>query len=282
MRRFFPRWSLLLLSSSLVLAPASLYADDRGRPGPPAFTRSEIVRFLTTARVVKQKELSTGVTNSLRASLTDGRITHDAHVQTIDEARPYFRSIEGTELNFRDSYKYNIAAYRLDQLLELNMVPCSVERKFKGKTGAFTWWVDEVLMTELQRYREKMEPPDLEAWDRQLYAVRVFDQLIYNMDRNLGNLLITKDWKVWMIDHTRAFRKHRKLKNPKALLKCDRKLLAKLRELDEETLKQELGAYLTNGEIRGLLARRDAIVKHFDEQTAKQGETEVLYDLNRD
>ena len=36
--------------------------------------------------------------------------------------------------------------------------------------------------------------------------VRVFDQLIGNIDRNVGNLLITSDWRIWAIDHTRAFR----------------------------------------------------------------------------
>jgi hypothetical protein len=237
--------------------------------------------FLAAARVVKHRGLSKGVTNSLRATLNDGRLTHDAHIQTINQARPTYQTFRGTELNFRDTYKFNIAAHRLDQLLELNMVPCSVERKFYGKNGAFTWWVDDVLMTEDVRFRKKIKAPDPGAWNGQIYAVRVFDQLIYNMDRNLGNLVITKGWKLWMIDHTRAFRWHRKLKNSKDLVKCDRKLLTKLRELDEETLTQQLGAYLTRMEIRGLLARRDAIVKHFDEQIAKQGEAAVLYALSR-
>ena len=39
-----------------------------------------------------------------------------------------------------------------------------------------------------------------------MQIVRLFDQLIYNIDRNLGNLMITNDWTIWAIDHTRAFR----------------------------------------------------------------------------
>src|SRR5262249_14760818 len=118
-------------------------------------------------------------------------------------------------------------------------------------------------------------------WNQQMYLCRVFDQLIYNTDRNLGNLLITKDWKIWMIDHTRAFRTMKDLKSPKDLVQCDRNLLAKLRELNREMLEHKLGHYLTKMEIDGLLSRRDRIVKFFDERIAQKGEAAVLFDLDR-
>jgi hypothetical protein len=86
------------------------------------------------------------------------------------------------------------------------MIPVSVERKVGGKTSAITWWVDDVMMDEMKRTNKKIDPPDRDIWNKQMYVVRVFDQLIYNTDRNLGNLLIDKNWRLWMIDHTRAFR----------------------------------------------------------------------------
>jgi hypothetical protein len=104
--------------------------------------------------------------------------------------------------------------------------------------------------------------------------------LIYNTDSNLGNLLISKEWKIWMIDHTRAFRMMKELQNPKNLSQCDRKLLTKLKELNHEVLEQKLGRYLTKSEIQGLLCRRDQIVKFFDEQVAQKGEAAVLFDLD--
>ena len=155
-----------------------------------------------------------GITNSQRATLDDGRLKHDAHIQTVDIQKASFQTATRTELNFRDSYKFNMAAYELDKLLELNMVPVSVERKVGGDMAAVTWWVDDTLMTELDRHKKKMEPPDLKTWNPQMYVCRVFDQLIYNTDRNLGNLVITKDWKIWMIDHTRAFRTMKDLPDP--------------------------------------------------------------------
>ena len=136
-------------------------------------------------------------------------------------------------------------------------------------------------MTELDRKKKKIEPPDQHSWNQQMYVCRVFDQLIYNTDRNLGNLVISKDWKIWLIDHTRAFRDMKDLRSPTDLVECDRKLLAKLRELNKETLTKELGRYLTQMEIEGLLARRDKIVHFFDEQIAQKGETAVLFDLER-
>lgn len=126
-----------------------------------------------------------------------------------------------------------------------------------------------------------MEPPDQHYWNQQMYVCRVFDQLIYNTDRNLGNLVITKDWNIWMIDHTRAFRMMKDLKSAKDLVQCDRKLLGKLRELNNEVLTKQLGHYLNPMQIEGLLARRDKIVKFFDEQVAQKGEAAVLYDLER-
>src|SRR5206468_852604 len=174
------------------------------------------------------------------------------------------------------TWKFNIAAYRLDQILELNMTPMSVERSVLGKSSAVTCWLDG-MMLEVDRKKKHLEPPDHDAWNRQMYVVRVFDQLIFNTDRNLQNLLTDKEWRIWMIDHTRAFRMRTDLQEVKNLVKCDRKLLAGLRKLDVATL-QELKPYVTDLEIKGLLARRDKIVKFFDNAIAAKGESAVLYD----
>lgn len=240
----------------------------------PPLSDSAIEEFLRTAKVVSTKTLGTGITNSKKAVLESGTLRHDAHVQTVDEQQREFQGRRGAELNFRDSWRYNVAAYKLDRLLDLRMTPVSVERKVGGSTGAVTWWVDDVLMDETKRLKEKTPPPDPHLWNCQMFVVRVFDQLISNTDRNTGNLVIDKDWRLWMIDHTRAFRTSRELLNQKNLDKCRRDLLPRLKALNEEQLKQELKGYLTGEEIKALLARRDAIVAHF----AARGE-DALYDM---
>jgi len=242
-------------------------------------SRAEKAEFLLNAKPSKRRPAGKGVTGSERATFSDGKIEHDAHIQSIDEEKASFTTARGTELNFKDSYKFNIAAYRLDQILGLNMTPVSVERRIGGKSSAVTWWVDDVLMDEEARHKNNVEPPDKDAWNQQMYIVRVFDQLIYNTDRNLGNMLIDKSWNIWMIDHTRAFRLQTKLENPKNLVTCERRLLAGLRKLDEDTLMEQLRPYLTKSEVKALLARRDLIVKFFDQAVAEKGESAILYDL---
>ena len=222
--------------------------------------------FLRTARIVTTHGVNKGVTNTLRVTMSDGRITHDASVQRIDEHKTVFeKSTGGSELNFKDTYQFNIAGWRLARLLGLeDMVPPSVERKFHGQSAAFTWWVDDVLMDEVARTSKKLTSPDPDRWNNEMYVVRVFDQLIFNTDRNLTNLLIDKQWRIWMIDHTRAFRMQRTLLDPRNLVKCDRNLLARMQSLDSSTLERELAPYANKEEIRGLLARRDLIVNFFE------------------
>jgi hypothetical protein len=121
--------------------------------------------------------------------------------------------------------------------------------------------VDDVLMDEGQRLKSKKAAPDATLWNQQMWLVRMFDQLIYNVDRNLGNLVIDTRWTIWMIDHSRAFRTHDQLKTPANLSKIDRQVFDRLKALDEPTLKKTMADYLTPSEIRGLLKRRDLIVQ---------------------
>lgn len=232
-------------------------------PSPAALTQAQKEQFLLKAKIIKSTGAKGGITGTTRATLSDGTLTHDAGIQTIDEFKTQFQGTGGTEFNFKDTYKFNIAAYKLDRILGLNMVPVHVQRSFNGQAGAFSWWVDDVTMTELERTAKKITPPDNDNWNLQMYCVRVFDQLIFNVDRNLGNLVIDKQWQMWMIDHSRSFRLHGDLKEAKNLVKCDAGLLAAMQKLEFNSLKTELKDYLNDGEIRGLLKRRDKIVAFF-------------------
>ncbi|MBM3997884.1 MAG: hypothetical protein FJ303_27655 [Planctomycetes bacterium] len=240
-----------------------------------AMTWQEKEEFLRNAKIVKTKGAQKGVTGTVQVTLSDGKLTHDASVQRIDESKAKFEGAAGaSEINFRDSYKFNIAAWKLALMLGLeDMVPPSVERFYSGSAAAYTWWIDDVMMDEGERLKKKTEAPDKNEWNKELLVMHVFDQLIHNMDRNVGNMLIDKQWHLWMIDHTRAFRLFRQVKNPKMLQKCDRALLEKMKTLTEANLREAMGVYLTREEVRGLLGRRDAIVKPF----AAKGDS-VLYD----
>jgi hypothetical protein len=212
--------------------------------------------------------------------MTDGRITHDAQIQDVNIEKAIFEvGPKHSEINFKDLFRYNVAAYRLSRLLGLDNVPVSVERVVDGKPSAVTWWLDDVAMEEGEREKKKIEGNSLRR--RNYYAVMlVFDELIQNRDRNKGNILWSSDWTLWMIDHTRAFRLGKDLLRPNALTICDRALLDRMRELTRPALVEAVGKSLTTPEIDALLARRDRIVKLFDERIASLGQGRVLFTLN--
>src|ERR1039457_2512349 len=214
------------------LAAGFLTISAQSGPAPAAgLTRAQKEEFLLKAKIVNAKEAAKGITSTLRATLSDGQLTHDASIQRIDETKHNYQTTMGVEMLFRDSWMFNVAAYKLDRLLGLNMIPTTVELSYQGNHGSFTWWVDDVLMDEEQRQAKKQQSPDQNSWNIQMNIVNVFDQLIYNTDRNMGNLL-----------------------------------LEKLKQLDEATLKKEIGAYTDSMEIKGLLARRDKIVRAFEQK----------------
>lgn len=255
---------LPVLALAVVVTVSPLAITTAAQSPTRELSREEQAAFLERAKIVRERKMSRGVTGTVRATLSDGGRTHDASIQTVDEYKTVFRGSRGTEMGFHDSWRYNLAAYHLDVLLELGMVPVTVERRHKSQSASFTWWVDDVMMDETERYKKKIVAPDATRWSHQLWTLRIFDQLIDNTDRNLGNMLIDRAWRVWMIDHTRAFRRRSELRNKANLTKIDRQLLARLKALDATRVGQAVGRWLREWEIAPILARRDRIVEHFE------------------
>jgi hypothetical protein len=244
----------------------------------PALTKEQMKQFLLTAKVIKSGPAHKGSTDTFRLTLTDGNITHDAHFQPIDEHKAIQQMISGRmEMNFVDSYKYNIAAYQLAEMLGLDdMVPIYVERKWNGKIGSFGWWLP-VKMDEADRIKQKIPIPDADRWNKQMYKILVLDQLVYDTDANLSNVLIDQDWKLYRIDFSRAFRLFKTLNNENELVQCDRQLFTKLKALDGNELAARTTGFLNKHEVQAVMARRDKIVDHFQKLIAEKGEGEVLY-----
>ncbi len=264
-------WVVVILAAGLVPAAAG--------EEPSEWTDRQMEEFLLRAEITTLETLDIGVTRSQKAVLSLGEVTHDAHVQTVDISKKKAKLGNRTVFDFRDSYRYNIAGYHLDRILGLDMVPVSVARTVRGKRAAVTWWVDDVLMMEMERVAGNIQPPEPGRWVRQNHRVMVFSELIYNTDLNLGNLLITRDWKIWMIDFSRAFRRFKRLANPNRLKAIDSRLLDRLRGLTRQELDAGLESSLTKGERAALLARRDRIVRFFEERASQPGGAGVIYDL---
>ena len=258
--------------AGLVLATAT------GAPAQPR-DKALIQEFMLTAEIVDAVAIDRGVTKPWRLTLRHGEITHDVAFSSVNEQRLRQRLGRRQELNFVDAYRYNIAAYRVAELLGIDhMMPVTVERDWHGTPGAMTWWIDDVMMNEETRLAPPRQwPEDMQTFNQQYYRMLVFAELVYDTDRNQGNVLYGSDWKLWMIDFTRAFRLWDELQAPQNVTKCDRDLLERMRGLTRARLEEQTRPYLTSGEVRALLGRRDKLVEHFESLIEQKGERLVLY-----
>ena len=266
----------LMVSVVTLVLSTPAYGQQQSAAASSLVTRSEREAFLAKAGFASDSP--TDGRSSWRAVLDDGTRRHDASVVTADGSGP-------TQLN----YRFNVAAYELDKLLGLNLVPPTVERSVHGRPASVIWWLDDFALNELDRRRKGINPPDLDRWDRQVQAVRVFDELISNTYRDTApplflnsvwdNLLITTDWTIWITDHTGSFRTRQDLQDPDSLVRCPRSVLGRLRGLNRPRLQQALERYLSSQQLDALEVRRARIVKHFDDQIGSRGASVVLYDL---
>jgi hypothetical protein len=240
---------------------------------------AEAEAFLKTAEVVKTTALRLGVTHSEQVTLSDGARTFKVAWKTIDERQHGTKSLEGggLALEFVDSWKYEVAAYELDKLLGLDLVPPTVERHIGGKDGALQMWVEGVI-TEWERVKKKLRPPSPERWNRQIHAVRLLHALTYNTDyRNLRNELVDPEFRVYAIDFSRAFRVQDFIPTEKDLQRFPRDPLERMKALDRPRLDAALGQWLTGPEIEGVLRRRDRILAIVEERVREKGEAAVLF-----
>ena len=149
--------------------------------------------------------------------------------------------------------------------------------RFQREAQAASAWLP-VRMDEVERHNQKLTAPDPDAWNKQMYKVRVLDELVYDTDANLTNLLIGEDWKIWRVDFTRAFQLSKDLRDPKGLERCDRQLLEKLNTLDGNEVAEPPKHYLNKDEMKAVMARPDKIiVEQFQKLIAEKGEKEVFY-----
>ncbi len=221
-------------------------------------TDRELEEFLATGDIAAKKEIGTGITRPLKITITKGDKSINAVFKTLDS-----RPVTNREYEDADRYHYDVAAYRLDRMLDLQMVPVAVIRKIDGKEGVLQYWVENSIN---ERDREETKAP-FESYckkDQQYWMRFIFDILIYNEDRNLTNILWTKnDFMMVFIDHTRAFRLSGKRPKQyrKAPLYVSDLLQKKLESLNMDNLTENLSPYLNNTQIRAILNRRDRIIK---------------------
>jgi hypothetical protein len=245
----------------------------------PFETDTELMEFLRTAKVVSSQKVEGGTSKARKVLLEKNGIRLNAIFRNISIYKHKIVFEGGlTKYFFRDDARLEVAAYKLAKLLGISNVPPAVERKLFRTRGTVQLWV-ESAMTEKQRNEKDLFPEDIELWRLQIQVMRLFDNLLYNDDRNLGNILFDSDWKLWMVDHTRTFRRHKELPCPKTIVKVERSLWENLRDLDPQVLKETLKPYLLPAEMRGLLKRQELLIELVEDLIEKRGETLILFDF---
>jgi hypothetical protein len=221
---------------------------------------TEYESFIATAPFDRFEDVPIGVTHPRRAFFKPGGLAESVAWKVLPTGRPN---------GFWESYKSEIAAYELDKRLELGMVPVAVEKRWKNEVGAAILWLSPVRSWKDVQFRPKPA-----IWDVQMVRMKMFDNLIGNSDRNLGNLLVDDAWNVFLIDHSRAFVTTKDL--PAKFMHVDRDLWNRMRALDEAALTASLGKWIDRGAIRAMLARRDRLAAAIDALVQKNGEAAVF------
>jgi len=274
---------IILALSLLAIGGTSLFIRGQFKPTEIA-QREQWEEFLRTAEIVKSEPIGEGVTKPWKLWLKKGDIEKKAAWKDVDERQG----------DFVDSWKYDIAAYRIDKLIGLNMVPITIEREFRGKKGALSLWADSKYNgLEIIENNIPIPARALKQTDDMKYITRFWDSLIANDDRTQENYRFTEDWRTIIIDHSRAFRSNKenteKLMNgangikrkddggPYLIQRVPRALFDKIKALDPAGLKQAIGPYLTDQEVEAIIARKPLLIKEIAEMIKKNGEKNVLY-----
>jgi hypothetical protein len=255
------------------------------------FTAGEIAQraqweeFLQTAEITKYELIGEGVTKPWKLYLKKGDTEKKAAWKDVDQ------DLGG---GARDSWKYEIAAYRLDKLIGLNMVPPTVEREFREKEGSLSLWIDSQHFLDIVEQGIKVPESALKQIDDMKYITRLWYCLIANDDPTQENFKFTEDWRMILIDHSRAFRSDKEYTErlvlgingikktqadgrPFLIRRVPRVLLDKIKGLDFASTKQAVGPYLTDKEIESIIARKKLIQAEIDAMIKESGEGKVLY-----
>jgi hypothetical protein len=227
--------------------------------------RAEIEEYLVKAEVLKLADIGTGVTKPQRAELAPGGPVSTMVWKPI---RP------GIYSGFWESYKSEIAAYELDKALGLNMVPPTVERRVRNDLGAAVMWAAPTKSFKELGGAPRAPAEHLDRWNLQIIRAKMFDNLIYNKDPNLGNWLVDPAWNLILIDHTRAFTTGKTIVHK--MTRIDADLWDRMKALTEESVKAAVGKWMGNGEIRSIIQRRDKMQEIIDKMVAEMGAAAVF------
>lgn len=257
-----------------------VFLDAEGKPLPFA-NDEELLEFLREAKVVDVKDIGEGITRPRRLTLERNGVRARAAFRNV-RTESHVANLPGgqREFLFRDFYGFEPAAYRLGLLLGFDNIPPAALRRLDGKPGSVQVWIEKAT-TETRRRESESELADPLDWGRQIQMMLIWDALVGNTDRNLGNYLSTPGGQVWMIDHTRSFRRGADLRGTQLIARCERGVLERLRTVADAEMVASVNDGLRPPEISSLLERRRKLVDLIEGLIRERGEASVLFSWPR-
>lgn len=240
-----------------------------------SFESAEV--FLREAQVIETRDIGEGHTRPKQLLLEQGGVRAHAIFRHVDSERRNQRLQDGRlHLLLSDSYRNDLAAYRLSRLLRFDRIPPVVERRVGGRRGSVQLWIEGAMM-EKKRRRKGLAPPDPLDFDRQRQMLDVFDALVCNIDRNLGNILIDRAWNIWYIDQTRTFARFQERPWVSAGLGIDQRVWTRLSSVSDAEIRAAVGPWLSRWQVSDLLERRREMVEGLRSEIARQGEHNAFF-----
>jgi len=246
-----------LLAAASLAQPAAAPSSARTWLGREA----QIEADLRTGAVSRIEDIGTGVTRPRRAFLSAPGPAASFAWKVLPP---------GMRHGFRESYKSEIAAYELDKLLEMHMVPPAVEREIDGETGAAVMWLDGPRSVK----QTGGQVPSGPEWGTAIRRMLLFDDFIGNPDRNAGNILLGARGEIVLIDHSRAFVTDTKL--PNRLERVDGDLWPRLTALTADEVTRAIGAWVEPKAIDAMFERRKRMIAAVDKLVKAKGAAEVI------
>lgn len=259
-------WSLVI-----VISPTVIRAQD---PAAPVSAKTWIGReaeledYLRSAEITKCEATTAGVTHPRKCALKPGGPAEFLALKIF----PPGTQFEG----IRESYKAEIAAYEINKLIHLDMVPPTVEKTYKGEKGVAIMWASPTKSwAEFGGQKAPVPPaPYLVPYSIMIAKATMYDDLIGDPDPNFGNWLVDPAWNLILIDHSRALTSDTSLLQP--LRHVEPVLWDQMKALTIESLTAAVGKWLDKGDIKAIIQRRDKMQKSIDDLIKKYGADNVF------
>ena len=253
---------LCALSSVLAIVPLANQSPPATATSARAWLGQEqkIEDHLRNAEVSRIESIQTGVTRPRRVFLTPAVPFGSMAWKVLPPGR---------RAGYWESYKSEIAAYELDKLLAMHMVPPAVERRVGGEVGAAIMWLEGIRSVK----ETGGQVPSGPQWGSAIRKMLMFDHLIANSDRNAGNILIGPPGELILIDHSRAFADG---KLPQEITRVNAQLFDRMKALTREDLARALGSWLDRDAIDAIVERRDRMTAAVDRLVARRGRAQVI------